>query len=130
MNGRTLDFSTDCFNPQHVAIRARWLSRKYKLAEQRVIKILDRTVIREGVVQSDDPQDQLHTSDLVYHLKFKPSLEDALLYLRPDVAMKVLESADLEQVEEWLQATHRLARKLVDSNALYDCEGMCDDLPF
>ncbi len=130
MTGRTPEYSAGSFNPQHVAIKAHWLAWKYGIDEQRVIKILDRTVIREGVRQGDDGQDRLRTSDLVYLLRFKPSFEDALLYLQRDVALKMFESADLKQVDEWLQATHQLARRYVDSNALYDCRRMQDDLPF
>ena len=73
--------------------RARWLAWRYELDEKRVLKVLERLDVKIEYV--------IECGDFAY-LEYSPSLETALCYLRPNVAMKLFETADLESIRKLL----------------------------
>ena len=84
--------------------RARWLAWKCNLDGKRILKCLRRTKVEIEHVVSDG---------LFSYLSFDPSLEKALLYSRPEVALRVFETANLNDIRKWLTTMDELAGKLV-----------------
>ena len=79
--------------------RAYWLAWRYELDEKRVLNALKRLEVKiETVIEVD----------LFAYLQFDPSLEEALFYLRPQVALKLFETADLDDIRRWLKLTESL----------------------
>ena len=79
--------------------RAKWLAWRYELDEERVLKALERLEVKiESVIEVD----------LFAYLQFDPSLEKAFFYLRPQVALKLFETADLDDIRRWLKLTESL----------------------
>ncbi|MBU1318533.1 MAG: hypothetical protein KKH67_04970 [candidate division Zixibacteria bacterium] len=69
--------------------RAEWLAWRYELDKERVLDALRRLEVRiESVIEVD----------LFAYLQFDPSLEEAFFYLRPQVALKLFETADLDDI--------------------------------
>ncbi len=84
--------------------RACWLAWRYNLDEKRILECLRRTKVEIEHVVSDG---------LFSYLSFDPSLEKALLYSRPEVALKVFETANLDDIRKWLTMMDELAGKLI-----------------
>ena len=79
--------------------RAHWLAWRYEIDEKRVLNALKRLEVKiESVIEVD----------LFAYLQFDPSLEEALFYLRPEAALKLYETADLEDIRRWLELTQSL----------------------
>lgn len=73
--------------------RAEWLAWRYELDKERVLKILERLEVKIEYV--------IECGDFAY-LEYSPCLETALWYFRPNVAMKLFETADLESIRKLL----------------------------
>jgi len=99
------------FDPELVKIRARWLASKYGLPYERVYKVLDRTVLKEPIHPFEYEPDEVEISELVYYLIFEPSLEEALTYLRPEVALKLFEREKPEAIATWMEQSYELIGK-------------------
>lgn len=84
--------------------RAYWLAWRYELDEERVLNALKRLEVKiENVVEEVS----------FAYLDIDPSLETALFYLRPGVALKLFETADLEGIRNWLELTERLIGEVI-----------------
>lgn len=99
------------FDPELVMMKARWLARKYRLAYDRVYKVLDQTVIKEPIHPFEYEPDEVETIDLIYYLIFKPDLQEALTYLRPEVALKLFENEKPESIAAWMKLSSELIKK-------------------
>ena len=71
--------------------RVRWLAWRYNLDEKRILECLRRAKVEIEHVVSDG---------LFSYLSFDPSLEKALLYSRPEVALRVFETANLDNIRK------------------------------
>lgn len=86
-------------NPEEIGTllyRARWIAWIYDLDQYRVLKVLEGVEISLDIENSD----QAFTRYI-----FKPSLEETLLYLRPQVAMRWFESGKYDEITTWLEMT-------------------------
>ncbi|MFH1892362.1 MAG: hypothetical protein ABIK83_06725 [Candidatus Zixiibacteriota bacterium] len=91
----------------NLQVRAEWLAWRYELDKERILKVLERVDVNiESTVMGD----------FFAYLSFDPSLEDALFYLRPQVALKFFETADLADIRKWLQLTESLLRRQVNEH--------------
>ncbi len=94
--------------------RAHWLAWRYELDEERVLNALKRLEVKiEHIVMED----------FFAYLEFDPSLETALFYLRPKVALKLFETADLDDIRKWLKLTESLLGGQVHDHTWV--EGQC-----
>ena len=88
-------------------MRAGWLAWKHGLDEKRILAALKRTRV---TIDYELPH------DFFKYLKFEPSLETALLYWRPEVALKLFEKGDIEQISKLLELTIQIAGGFVNNN--------------
>jgi len=86
----------------HLEPRAEWLAWRYELDEVRVLNALRRLDVRIEDTAMDDS---------FAYLEFDPSLESALFYFRPQVALRLFETADLESIRQLLKLTERVVGK-------------------
>jgi len=73
--------------------RARWFTYRYDLPEDQVIEALRRTKIT---------REEEWLSETYEYLKFEPSLDSALRFLSPKVALKLFLEADTKKLSAWL----------------------------
>lgn len=81
-------------------MRASWLAWRYGLDEERLLVALERTKV---TIDYELPYDFFN------YLKFEPSLVKALLYWRPEVALRLFEEGDMEQISKLLELIDRIA---------------------
>jgi hypothetical protein len=79
------------FDPELVEIKARQLSLKYSLPYDRVLKILERTVIKEPIKVFEYEPEEVTIDELIYYLQFEPCLEEALKNMNPMSALTQFE---------------------------------------
>jgi hypothetical protein len=94
------------YDPLYVQIKARWISEAYELPYDRVLKILERTVIKEPIFPFEygpDECDEIDNFVLAYYLNFHPDLEDGLRFLRPEVALALFESESDDEIKRWME---------------------------
>lgn len=83
------------FRKPGLLTRAELLAWKYRISERRVLKILKRCKVTRLEHASSQHCD---------YLWFEPSLEDALVYLRTEIALKAFEKDDLSLTHDVLNA--------------------------
>ena len=109
------------FDPELVKIRAGWLASKYGLPYDRVYKVLDQTVLKEPIYPFEYEPDEVGISELVHYLIFEPSMEEALTYLRPEVALTLFESEKPESIAIWMkQSSELIGKHTVPTSYLLD----------
>lgn|GEM_PF-2735192 len=82
--------------------RAEWLAWHYELDKKRVLNVLRRLKVTIESTVMDD---------FFAYLEFDPSFETALFYLRPQVALDLFATGDLQKIREWLALTERVVGK-------------------
>jgi hypothetical protein len=87
--------------------RASWISWKYGIDEDKILSILSRLNVKvDGALRDGSFR----------YLSFVPSLEEALEYLRPDIAVRIFESEDLAKIKKLLDGSRALLSKHVNNS--------------
>ncbi len=97
-----------------VRMRASWLAWRYELECEEVMNVLMRTkiTVNESI-----------SSDYFHYLVFEPSLETALLFLKPKIALMLFSDVSMEEIKAWLEQTETLLGNFVIE--IHSIEGLC-----
>lgn len=85
-------------------LRAEWIASHYDLCKDDILKAFEKTKVME-----DGQED----CGFIY-LKFEPSLEEALQYLKPNVAIRAFLTMDRSVLSRWLNRTSKIFTPIVD----------------
>ena len=97
-----------------VRMRASWLAWRYELECEEVMNVLMKTKITV---------DESIESDYFDYLVFEPSLETALSFLKPKIALKMFHDVTMEEIKVWLEQTETLLGNFVIE--IHSIEGLC-----
>lgn len=87
--------------------RARWIAWKYDLDEKEVEKALLRTKVSIRETTADN---------YFSYLEFEPSLERALHYLRPKLAIQIFNECDHDEISGLLKHLEKSAGRFIDQH--------------
>jgi hypothetical protein len=91
---------------KNIELRADWLSWRYDVPKEDVLKALLRT--------QASIDETLGDCKLFTRVTFRPSLETTMLYLKPQVALRLFLSEDMSKISDWLEHTEKLFGQQVD----------------
>jgi len=113
------DVQTFEYTETYLDSRADWIVWRYELDSKRVREILRRTAVEElidvGIWDSLEVTPDLLWSLLPLFVRFDPSIEEALRFLRPAVAIEMFENCDLNEVSKLIALAKQVAPRLFES---------------
>jgi hypothetical protein len=99
-------------NPEYLTIKAKLLAEKFGLDHDRVLKVLSSIVVKEKLCILEYEPGEAEAEDFVPYLQFAPNLDLALLYFKPEIALRLFEEEDKSEVAEIIHLVDKSLLKL------------------